>query len=49
MLEKEEIPMPNLQEGIHTIGIMEAMSRSLRTGKPVKVKEILQEHGITDL
>lgn len=49
MLEKEEIPMPNLQEGIHTIGIMEAMSRSLKTGKPVKVKEILQEHGITDL
>jgi predicted dehydrogenase len=43
MLQKGETPLPDLQEGIHTIGIMEAMSRSLKTGKPVKVADILKE------
>lgn len=39
-------PLPDLKEGIHTIGIMEAMSRSLQTGKPVRIDAILKEYGL---
>jgi predicted dehydrogenase len=39
-------PLPDLKEGVHTIAIMEAMSRSLHTGTPVKVDSILSEYGI---
>lgn len=46
MLFKGETPLPDLKEGIHTIGIMEAMSRSLETGKPVKVADILKEYNL---
>ncbi|MFV0464610.1 MAG: Gfo/Idh/MocA family protein [Lachnospiraceae bacterium] len=44
MLQKGETPLPDLREGIHTIGIMEAMHASLRTGQPVKVSEILAQY-----
>jgi Predicted dehydrogenases and related proteins len=45
-LSKGSSPLPDLQEGIHTIGIMEAMNRSLQTGKPVKVNDILEEYDL---
>lgn len=46
MLSKDKTPLPDLKEGIHTIGIMEAMSRSLKTRRPVKVDDILNEYGL---
>lgn len=46
LLKKGEVPKPDLREGIHTIGIMEAMSESLQTGMPVKIKDVLQRYGI---
>lgn len=46
LLKKGETPKPDLKEGIHTIGIMEAMKESLRTGLPVKIKDVLQEYDI---
>ena len=46
MLLMDKTPLPDLKEGIHTIGIMEAMSRSLQTGKPVRVADILKEYGL---
>lgn len=46
MLLSGRTPMPDLLEGIHTIGIMEAMQRSLKTGKPVKVQDILNEYSL---
>lgn len=41
-----EKPKPDLNEGIRTIAVMEAMTRSLKTRAPIKVKDILNEYGI---
>ena len=40
---------PDIKEGIVTIALLQAMDRSLTTGKPIKVHDILQEHGLDDL
>jgi predicted dehydrogenase len=46
MLRKNETPKPDLTEGIHTIAILEAMERSLKTGQPVKVSSLMKEYGL---
>ena len=38
---------PDVREGIGTIALLQAMDRSLQTGRPVKVQELLDEHGLT--
>jgi len=38
---------PDLQEGIGTIALLQAMDRSLQTGIPVRVNDILKEYGLT--
>ena len=37
---------PDLREGIGTIALLQAMDRSLQTGQPVKVNDILKEFGL---
>ncbi len=37
---------PDIKEGIGTIALLQSMDRSLQTGKPVKVGDILSEHGL---
>lgn len=37
---------PDLEEGIRTVAVMQAMDRSLSTGVPVKIKEVLSEFGL---
>ncbi len=37
---------PDLKEGIGTIALLQAMDKSLETGMPVKVNEILKTHGL---
>ena len=37
---------PDIKEGIGTIALLQAMDRSLQTGMPVKVKDILKEHNL---
>ncbi len=37
---------PDLKEGIGTIALLQAMDRSLQTGAPVKVSEILKVYGL---
>jgi predicted dehydrogenase len=37
---------PDLQEGIGTIVLLQAMEKSLETGMPVKVSEILKSHNL---
>ena len=37
---------PDLQEGIGTIALLQAMDKSLKTGMPVKVSDILKAHGL---
>jgi predicted dehydrogenase len=48
-LEKNTTAYPDLNEGIGTIALLQAMDRSLQTGRPVKVNELLQEYGLTEL
>jgi predicted dehydrogenase len=37
---------PDLKEGIGTVAVLQAMDLSLELGRPVKVKEILEKHGL---
>jgi predicted dehydrogenase len=37
---------PDLEEGVRTIAVLEAMERSLELGRPVKVSEVLKEYGL---
>lgn len=45
-IENNTIAYPDLKEGIGTIALIMAMDRSLQTGLPVKVKDILSENGL---
>lgn len=40
---------PDMKEGIGTVALLQAMDRSLQTGKPVNVSEILNEYGLEPL
>jgi predicted dehydrogenase len=40
---------PDMKEGIGTVALLQAMDRSLKTGKPVKLADILNEFGLNDL
>lgn len=37
---------PDMQEGIGTVALLQAMDESLKTGKPVKLKDILDRYGL---
>ncbi len=37
---------PDLKEGIGTVALLQAMDKSLQTGMPVKVNDLLKEHGL---
>jgi predicted dehydrogenase len=37
---------PDLKEGIGTIALLQAMDKSLKTGAPVKVSELLKNYGL---
>jgi predicted dehydrogenase len=37
---------PDLKEGIGTIALLQAMEKSLETGMPVKVSDVLKNHGL---
>jgi predicted dehydrogenase len=39
---------PDIKEGIGTIALLQAMDRSLSTGKPVKVDDVFKEHGLEE-
>lgn len=39
---------PDLHEGIGTIALLEAMERSMHSGLPVKIKDVLAEFGLSD-
>lgn len=42
-------PEPDVNEGIVTVGLMQAMEESCRTGAPVRVRDVLAKHGLGDL
>jgi len=37
---------PDMQEGIGTVALLQAMDKSLQTKQPIKIKDLLNEHGI---
>jgi predicted dehydrogenase len=45
-LEKGHIAYPDVKEGVGTVALLQAMDRSLQTGKPVKINDILTEFGV---
>ncbi|MFT3786531.1 MAG: Gfo/Idh/MocA family oxidoreductase [Tepidisphaeraceae bacterium] len=42
-------PTPDVNEGLVTVAVMSAMERSLTHGRPVKVRDVLVEHGLEAL
>lgn len=48
-LASGETPKPDVNEGIITIALMQAMEESCRIGAPVKVRDVLAKHGLGDL
>jgi predicted dehydrogenase len=45
-IEQNFTAYPDLKEGIGTIALLQAMDRSLKTGSPIKVNDILGEYGL---
>jgi predicted dehydrogenase len=46
-IENDTIAYPDIKEGIGTIALLQAMDRSLSTGLPVKIEDILKEFGLS--
>jgi predicted dehydrogenase len=47
-IENNFTAYPDLREGIGTIALLQAMDRSLQTGKPVRVDDVLKEFDLLD-
>ncbi len=46
-LDRGEAPLPDAREAVHTLALMEAMTRSVqRGGQPVKLAEVIAEYGL---
>jgi len=45
-IEQNYTAYPNMEEGIGTVALLQAMERSLETGKPVKIADINLEYGL---
>jgi predicted dehydrogenase len=45
-LESGQTAYPDVKEGVGTIALLQAMDRSLQSGKPVKINDILAEYGV---
>ena len=45
-IEQNFTAYPDMKEGIGTIALLQAMDKSLETGTPIKVQDILNEHGL---
>jgi predicted dehydrogenase len=48
-IENNYTAYPDLKEGIGTIALLQAMDKSLQTGLPVRVKDILDEYELSSL
>lgn len=45
-IEQNFTAYPDMQEGIGTVALLQAMDKSLKTGMPVKIKDILNSYGL---
>lgn len=48
-IEQDFTAYPDLKEGIGTVALLQAMDKSLQTGLPVKVSDILKEYNLEPL
>lgn len=46
-IEQDFVAYPDMKEGIGTVALLQAMDKTLKTGQPVKVSEILAEYNLT--
>ncbi|HEY4324866.1 MAG TPA: Gfo/Idh/MocA family oxidoreductase [Mucilaginibacter sp.] len=46
-IESGETAYPDIREGIGTIALLQAMDRSLQTGSPVKIAEVISEYHLS--
>ena len=45
-IERNFTAFPDIKEGIGTVALLQTMDKSLQTGKPVKVQDVLNEYGL---
>lgn len=45
-IEQNFTAYPDMQEGIGTVALLQAMDKSLKTGMPIKIKDILDTYGL---
>jgi predicted dehydrogenase len=48
-IENNFTAFPDLKEGIGTVALLQAMDRSLKTGQPVRIKDVLNEFGLVEV
>lgn len=48
-IENNTVAYPDVQEGVGSIALLQAMDQSLQTGVPVKVADLLKAHGLASL
>ncbi len=48
-LESGTTPQPAVAEGVVTVALMQAMDESTRVGRPVRLSEVLNRHGLGEL
>lgn len=48
-LDRGEAPKPDVEEGIVTVALMQAMEEASNTGRPVRVADVLARHKLADL
>jgi len=48
-IEQDFTAYPNMQEGIGTVALLQAMDKSLKTGAPVKIADILKQYNLESL
>lgn len=48
-LDRGEAPKPDVEEGIVTVALMQAMEEASNTGRPVRVADVLARHQLADL
>ncbi|QDK80622.1 Gfo/Idh/MocA family oxidoreductase [Spirosoma sp. KCTC 42546] len=46
-LESGQTAYPDIREGIGTVALLQSMDKSLQTGQPVKVQDVLREYGLS--
>jgi predicted dehydrogenase len=45
-IEQNFTAYPDMKEGLGTVALLQAMDKSLQTGKPVRIRQILDEYGL---